>query len=48
MEVVSWWMLDLASAAAGDKLHYYASPAEMLLKLYWWDSSKFSLALHIW
>jgi len=40
-------MLDLARAAAGDKyyFHHYASPAEMLLKLYWWDSSKFSLAV---
>jgi len=26
-------------------LCHYASPAEMLLKLYWWDSSKFSLAV---
>ena len=42
VEVVSWWMLDLARAAAGD---HYASPAEMLLKLYWRDSSKFSLAV---
>ena len=45
VEVVSWWMLDLARAAAGDKLRHYASPAEMLLKLYWWNSSKFSLAV---
>jgi len=26
-------------------LRHYASPPEMLLKLYWWDSSKFSLAV---
>ena len=26
-------------------LRHYASPAEMLLKLYWWDYSKFSLAV---
>ena len=47
MEVLSWWMLDLARAASGDKyyLRHYASPAEMLLKLYWWDYSKFSLAV---
>jgi len=42
---VSWWMLDLVRAAAGDKFVIIASPAEMLLKLYWWDSSKFSLAV---
>ena len=52
VEVVSWWMLDLARAAAGDKFVIIASLAEMLLKQYWWDSSKFSLAmtslLHIW
>ena len=42
VEVVSWWMLDLARQAAGDKFYVIiASPAEMLLKLYWWDSSKF-------
>jgi len=39
MEVVSWWMLDLVTAAAGDKFVIVASPAEILLKLYWWDSS---------
>jgi len=26
-------------------LCHYVSPAEMLLKLYWWDSSKFSPAV---
>jgi len=36
-------MLDLARAAAGD--NFTSLPAEMLLKLYWWDSSKFSLAV---
>ena len=42
---VSWWMPDLARAAAGDRftslLHHLQIC--MLLKLYWWDSSKFSL-----
>jgi len=38
-------MLDLARAAAGNNFVIIASPAEMLLKLYWWDSSKFSLAV---
>jgi len=36
MQVVSWWMLDLARAAAGDEL---TSPADMLATLYCWDSS---------
>ena len=38
-------MVDLARVAAGDKFVIIASPAEMLLKQYWWDSSKFSLAV---
>ena len=39
---VSWWMLDLARAAAGDK---FVIIAEKVLKLYWWDSCKFCLAM---
>ena len=35
--------MDPARAAAGDS--NYASPAEMLLKLYWWDTSKCILAV---
>jgi len=45
MEVVSWWMLDLARAAAGNKFMSLCITAEMLLKLYWCDSSKFSPAV---
>ena len=46
VEVVGWWMLYLARAAAGDKIDVIiASPAEMLLKLFWWDFSKYSLAV---